>query len=99
MSNTTLSVLSARIRAARVQSRLSQKELGDSIGVSDKSISSYEKGRSIPTLDTLKKISKATQYPIHYFTDEQEATHASLAQRLGHIEKEISALKKLLKGS
>ena len=54
----SLSELAQRIRAARRNARLSQDELGKSIGLSDKSISAYEQGRSMPPLDKLKKIAE-----------------------------------------
>ena len=51
-----LSELAIRIREARRNAHLSQDELGKYIGVSDKSVSAYEQGRSMPPINKLKKI-------------------------------------------
>ena len=45
-----LTNLAKRIRNARENAHLSQQALGKGIGVSDKSISAFEKGRSQPPL-------------------------------------------------
>ena len=92
----TLSELAKRIRSARTNAHLSQHELGANIGVSDKSISAYEKGRSQPPLDNLQKIASATNHPLAYFTD--ETTDASeISAKLQAIERELAEVKRLLK--
>lgn len=90
--------LAKRIRKARTDAHLSQAALGQGIGVSDKAISSYEKGRSTPSVAQLKSIAQTTRLPLAYFTDENEQP-ALLAGRIAAIEKELVALKKLLKKS
>lgn len=95
-SSKTLNDLAKRIKSARSNAHLSQHELGDSIGVSDKSISAYEKGRSQPPLDNLQKIAEATAHPLSYFTD--ETTDASeITAKLQAIERELAEVKRLLK--
>lgn len=90
-----LSELATRIRMARNTSRLSQHALGAKIGVSDKSISAYEQGRSEPPLGNLKRIAQATQHPLTYFTE--EATDESeIAAKLQSIERELAEVKRLL---
>ena len=91
-----LSQLARRIREARVESRLSQADLAKGIGVSDKSVSSYEQGRSTPPFEKLKKIADSTNHPINYFTDDNSA-YATIAQKLTAIERELSEVKKLFK--
>ncbi len=93
-----LSDLSERIRKARKEARLSQQDLGENIGVSDKSISAYEQGRSIPPIKNLKKIAQATRHPFAYFTQE-ETDETTLATKLLSIERELAEVKKLLKQS
>ncbi len=93
-----LNELARRIRTARRASRLSQSELGRGIGVSDKSVSSYEKGRSIPPFEKLRKIAKSTNRPVSYFTQENE-TDAEVTTKLLSIERELAEVKKLLKNS
>ena len=92
----SLSELAQRIRAARRNARLSQDELGKSIGLSDKSISAYEQGRSMPPLDKLKKIAEITAHPFAYFTQEDPG-EATLAAKLRSIERELAEVKRLLR--
>lgn len=91
-----LSELAQRIRIARRNAHLSQSELGKSLGLSDKSISAYEQGRSTPPLDKLKKIAHLTSYPFAYFTQE-DAGDLTLAAKLHSIERELAEVKRLLK--
>lgn len=94
----SLSALARRIRAARENSHLSQHELGKSIGISDKSISAYEKGRSQPPLDNLKKIADATNHPLTYFTQEKNK-ESEITAKLLSIEKELAEVKRLLRSN
>lgn len=91
-----LSELAERIKRARIDSRLSQKELGEGVGVSDKSISAYEKGRSVPSFFKLKTIAKATKHPLIYFIEESK-NKATLHQKLSVIEEDLAEIKRLLK--
>lgn len=95
-TNKQLSLLAKRIRTARESTHLSQLELGKSIGVSDKSVSSYEQGRSIPSLVTLTRIAEQTNHPIRYFTEEQ-VEDIDIASKIDQMEKDLAELKKLLK--
>lgn len=91
-----LSELALRIRTARREARLSQQALGDSIGVSDKSVSAYEQGRSVPPFDKLKKIAVQTNRPVSYFT-EDNIDEALLSAKLDSIKRELEEVTKLLK--
>ena len=88
--------LARRISSARTNAHLSQQELGASIGVSDKSISAYEKGRSQPPLKNLQKIADATHHPLTYFT-QNETKDSEIAAKLLAIERELAEVKHLLK--
>jgi transcriptional regulator with XRE-family HTH domain len=90
-----LTELALRIREARRNSHLSQDELGKYIGVSDKSVSAYEQGRSMPPITKLKKIAQWTNHPLSYFTQEENG-EALLASKLANIERELAEVKKLL---
>ena len=90
-----LSELANRIREARRRAHLSQDDLGKYIGVSDKSISAYEQGRSTPPIQKLKKIAEFTRYPLSYFTQEDNID-AMLANKLASIERELTEVKRLL---
>lgn len=87
--------LALRIRTARQEARLSQSSLGQHIGVSDKSISSYEQGRSTPPFAKLKKIALSTNQPLSYFTQEDN-DEATITGKLLSIEKELIEVRKLL---
>jgi transcriptional regulator with XRE-family HTH domain len=91
----TLRILSERIRDARKEAHLSQAALAHAIGVSDKSVSAYEKGRSQPPFEKLKKIAQSTRRPIAYFTEE-ETNESTIVAKLQTIEQELEEIKKLL---
>lgn len=88
--------LSKRIRIARKQAGFSQHALGDGIGVSDKSISAYEQGRSIPPIGKLKKIAQLTSHPLTFFTEEN-LEKVTIETKLLSIERELEEVKRLLK--
>lgn len=91
-----LAELAKRIRRAREGAHISQLELGKAIGVSDKAISSYERGRSIPPFNKLKKIAQATEQPMDYFSGDPKL-EATIVSKLSKVEKELAEIKKLLK--
>ena len=45
-----------RICAERMKRGLSQRELGEMLGVTDKAVSKWENGKAKPTTDTLRKL-------------------------------------------
>lgn len=87
--------LPERIREARLGAGLSQTDLGSAIGLSDKSISAYEKGRATPPLGKLKGISEETHRPLQYFTGEVEQDF-SVESKLASIEEQLAEIKELL---
>lgn len=62
--------LGKQIKLARVELDLSQTELANAIGATQKSISRYEAGASLPSLETLAKIAKTLKKPSSHFLDE-----------------------------
>lgn len=95
-TNQDLQALSQRIRTARTQAHLSQATLAHAIGVSDKSVSAYEQGRSQPPFEKLKKIAQCTKRPLSYFTEE-DTNESTIVAKLQVIEQELEEIKKLLK--
>lgn len=91
--------ISKKIRQARVEAALSQKELADALKLSDRTVSAYEKGRAMPPLDTLQVISNLTHKSINYFLDEDIETQEDLDLQLKikKIEVELLQIKKALK--
>lgn len=67
--------LGKKIKLARIEHDMTQDQLASAIGSMQKSISRYETGLSLPSLETLEKIAKVLKKPFGYFLDEifQEA--------------------------
>lgn len=57
----------SKLKNARLESGYSQRELALRVGLSDKSISAYEKGDVYPPVANLLIISKVLKKPISYF--------------------------------
>lgn len=62
--------LGKKIKVARVELDLNQTDLAKKIGSKQKSISRYENGLSIPSIETLVKISKALKKSPGYFLED-----------------------------
>jgi len=57
-------IIGEKIKDARKKAKLSQKELGMKLGVSQAMIAQYESGKRIPKLGTLQKLANALDVPI-----------------------------------
>ncbi len=87
-TNNTRSVgveLGKRIKQAREESRLSQLQVGVSLGVSDKTISGYESGRIMPPVDKLLALADLFKKPIAYFLGSDPRDY-KVASRLRAVE-------------
>jgi transcriptional regulator with XRE-family HTH domain len=62
--------LGKKIKLARIEQELTQGQLAEAIGAMQKSISRYETGISLPSLETLEKIARVLKKPFGYFLDE-----------------------------
>jgi len=62
--------LGKKIKLARVELDLNQTQLAKKINAKQKSISRYETGLSMPSIETLMKISKVLRKPVGYFLEE-----------------------------
>jgi DNA-binding XRE family transcriptional regulator len=62
--------LGKKIKLARVELDLTQTDLAKKISAKQKSISRYENGISLPSLETLVKIAKLLKKPVGYFLGE-----------------------------
>lgn len=56
-----------KLKRARLAKSYSQKGLALALGLSDKTISSYESSRSYPNLEILEKITMVLDQPFEYF--------------------------------
>lgn len=61
--------LGKKIKMARIELDMNQTNLADKIGAKQKSISRYETGLSMPSIETLMKISKALKKEAAYFLE------------------------------
>lgn len=62
--------LGKKIKLARFENDLTQAQLADAICAKQKSISNYENGIALPTLETLEKIVKQLNKSFAHFLDE-----------------------------
>ena len=63
-------IFAERLRKAREEMGYSQRILGMRVGLSDKSISMYEKGNVYPPVGNLLKIAKELKKSINYFLED-----------------------------
>ncbi len=61
--------LGKKIKLARVELDMTQADLAEATGIMQKSISRYENGLSLPSLETLEKMAKKLKRPFGYFLD------------------------------
>jgi transcriptional regulator with XRE-family HTH domain len=87
--------LGDKIRKARTEQSVSQKDLGVSLGLSDKAVSAYESNRTIPPLETLIRIAEELNKPLDYFIKGNSEDYA-IESQLSRIEKELSNVQKEL---
>lgn len=62
--------LGKKIKLARIELDMNQTDLADKIKAKQKSISRYETGLSMPSIETLVKIAKALKKEPAYFLEE-----------------------------
>lgn len=79
-----------KLKAARQEREMSQRSLGLALGLSDKTISSYESSRSYPNLEVLSKISEILEKPIEYFISSNK--EVNIGEMLKRIEKKQSEI-------
>lgn len=89
-----VNLLSERIRSARKLANLSQIDMANLVGVSDKAISSYEVGRAVPPLDILKKISAVTNKPIAFFFNE-DINNSTVLEKVDKMIEELNDIRKI----
>jgi len=65
MSDNIKRAIGSRIRAARMAKKLTQEQLAELIGKSVQTVSSLERGKSLPALDTLATLAQALDTPQH----------------------------------
>jgi transcriptional regulator with XRE-family HTH domain len=68
---------------ARKRKNLTQKELGDKVGVNNLKISRYERGETIPKADVLKRIATTLGVSMEYLLGGEEDKNISTSQSKG----------------
>ncbi len=62
--------LGKKIKLSRIELDMTQTNLADKIGAKQKSISRYETGLAMPSIETLVKIAKELKKTVGYFLEE-----------------------------
>ena len=62
--------LGKKIKIARIELDLNQTQLAKKINAKQKSISRYETGASLPSIETLVKIAKVLKKPAGHFLED-----------------------------
>ncbi|ASV70000.1 helix-turn-helix domain-containing protein [Cytobacillus kochii] len=65
-------MLSERLRELRKKHKLTQKDLGDFLGISESGYGYYEQGRNEPSLESLKKLASKYEVSVSYLTGEDK---------------------------
>ena len=61
-----------RIKIVRKEKGITQRELGDRLGISDVGIAQWEKGKRNPKADTVKRIADALEVPVEFILGESD---------------------------
>ncbi len=62
--------LGKKIKLARIEMDMTQADLAKATGIMQKSISRYESGISLPSLESLEKIARKLKKSFGYFLDD-----------------------------
>lgn len=65
-------IIEKRIKQLRINQKISQQELGNILGVTKVSVSCYENGKRVPSLDTLIKIAKYFNTSLDYLVGREK---------------------------
>ena len=68
----TPSKFAKRLKEAREEKGFSQRQLALRVGLSDKSISAYERGNTYPPVANLLIIANTLNKPVSYFLEEKK---------------------------
>jgi len=96
--------IGTKIKEAREEQGISQKDLGMALGLSDKAVSAYEASRTIPPLETLVRISEELNKPLDFFINDNspdytvESKIAAMEQAVSRLLDEIQKIRQHLEG-
>lgn len=80
-----------RLKTIRTNCKKTQKDLADYLNISPQSISKWEKGKCLPSIEYLPKIAEFCKCDINYFFEERKTTD------IDALLKKLSGLKSKLK--
>ena len=86
-----------KIKEIRIKNNLTQIELGDKLFVSDKTISSWESGRTLPDINTLIEISKVLNVSIVNFVNNTNDKNIEMEFKIKVNRVEYNNLLKIIK--
>ena len=86
-----------RIKLARVEAGLTQKELAEKLYIPYQSINQWERGKRNPKLETLRKIANALGIPLETFIDMSPSVQKESEDTGGINKAEILSQLKLLR--
>lgn len=87
--------LGKKIRLARDEARMSQFQVGVTLGVTDKTISGYESGRIAPPVDKLIQLAEIFKKPVAFFLGADPKDY-KVASRLRGVEIALREIRKQL---
>lgn len=61
-----MEMIKISLAACRVNAEMTQKELGDAIGVSAVTIGSWESGKTEPSVGQLRRVGEICKFPFEY---------------------------------
>lgn len=74
-------IISKNIQGLRKKEKWTQADLGSKLNISDKAISKWERGESLPDVEMIYDISKLFNVPINYLFEEHEFSELSLEDK------------------
>ena len=63
-------IIAKNITKLRKKNGITQQELGESLGISNRAVSNWELEFSTPTIDNLYRLSKIFNVPMEYFFED-----------------------------
>ena len=85
--------MKTHLKQVRIDAGLTQKELADSIHVSQQTVQQWEAGKTVPQTDRLPDISKALDAPLSSFVFNSKELHHSIEVDITEqVKQEIAAL-------
>ncbi len=82
-------VISQNIATIRKKRKLTQVELSEKLNYSDKAISRWEKGESLPDIETLHKLSEILEVPVASFFEENAFVEQEIPKKNANLPNKI----------